>query len=435
MGIQCGENVRLANASNVRRPLRVPCCTAFAFGGLALARHRGHYPIPVTFPMSDPSRERFLEKVRASLREGTLVKLTLSEPDVAAGDLRNVYGRLVEIKNVPTLSLVFHYVRRDVTTNFEFEAGIARLGELLSAKFGRAYLFTTSGDWQWRPGTLRASRPRFNVAPPPEHDRRKTASLSDDAPFLRALGVTNAGGEPRPGMADKLRQIQRFTELLGHLLQDSPLRDRRELRVLDMGAGKGYLTFATYEFFRSRGVAAEVTGVEVREDLVALTEGLARKLGCDGLHFSRGAIGEFQAPADVLIALHACDTATDEALFQGVVSGAALLLAAPCCHQEIRGQLQPPAVLREVLRHGILAEREAELLTDGIRALLLEMHGFKASVFEFISPEHTGKNLMIAAHRRVQPLATEPLRARLRELLGFYGLREQRLARLFGELP
>ncbi len=377
----------------------------------------------------------FLEKLRASLADRTFVKLTLSEPSGGEPDLHNVYGRLVEIKGAPKLSLVFHHERRDVTKNFDLEAGVARVGELLGAEFARGYLFTTSGDWQWRAGALKASRPKFIVAPSPDHDRTKATPLDGAAPFLRALGVTNAAGEPRPAMADKLRQIQRFTELLGHLLDDSPLRERRELRVLDMGAGKGYLTFATHAFLRERGIAAEVTGVEMREDLVAFTEKTARDLACDGLHFVRGAIGEFQpdGPVNVLIALHACDTATDDALFQAITAGASLIVTAPCCHQEIRAQLQPPPVLRDVLRHGILAEREAELLTDGLRALLLEIRGYKASVFEFISPEHTSKNLMLAAHRRKQPVDGEPLRTRFRELCEFYGIREQRLTKLLGE--
>jgi SAM-dependent methyltransferase len=224
--------------------------------------------------------------------------------------------------------------------------------------------------------------------------------------------------------------------LLGHLLDDSPLlRERRDLRVVDMGSGKGYLTFAAHAFLRSRGIAADVTGVEVREDLALFTERTARELGCEGLRFVCDSIGEFQPPEslDILIALHACDTATDDALHQGLQAGAALLVAAPCCHKEIRAQLQSPPVLRDVLRHGILAEREAEIVTDGIRALLLEIHSFKASVFEFVSPEHTSKNLMLAAHRRAQPLDAAPLRERCRALLDFYGIREQRLARLLGE--
>jgi hypothetical protein len=150
------------------------------------------------------------------------------------------------------------------------------------------------------------------------------------------------------------------------------------------------------------------------------------------LRFEQGTIGDWQpsAPPDVLIALHACDTATDDTLAQAVRAGASLILAAPCCHKEVRAQLDPPAVLRSVLRHGILAEREAEIVTDGLRALVLEIHGYAAKVFEFISPEETSKNLMLAAHRRPTSQAVEPLRAELRELMSFYGIRKQRLASL-----
>ena len=389
-------------------------------------------------------RTRFLAKLDASLRAGAFVKLTLSEYRGAEAGLRNLYGRPVELRDGPHVSLVWRYATRDVTKNVPVGEVAAALGKLLGAEFGRAHLFTTTGDWQLQcdaagEGKLKASRPVFAVAPAPEHDQKKRPALAvEHAPFLRALGVTSATGEARPGMADKLRQIQRFVEILGHLTDDSPLAGRRELRVLDMGAGKGYLTFATAAFFRDRGVDADITGVEARAELVELTNRVARETGFARLHFERGAIGDFagkNGAADLLIALHACDTATDDALHHGIRAGASLILAAPCCHQEIRAQLTPPPVLREVLRHGILAEREAEIVTDGIRALLLEIHGCKASVFEFIAPEHTGKNLMIAAHRRAQPLPAEPLRERLRELLAFYGIREQRLAKLLGELP
>ena len=387
-------------------------------------------------------RTRFLAKLDASLRAGAFVKLTLSEYRGAEAGLRNLYGRPVELRDGPHVSLVWRYATRDVTKNVPVGEVAAALGKLLGAEFGRAHLFTTTGDWQLQcdaagEGKLKASRPVFAVAPAPEHDQKKRPALAmEHAPFLRALGVTSATGEARPGMADKLRQIQRFVEILGHLTDDSPLAGRRELRVLDMGAGKGYLTFATAAFFRDRGVDADITGVEARAELVELTHRVARETGFARLHFERGAIGDFagkNGAADLLIALHACDTATDDALHHGIRAGASLILAAPCCHQEIRAQLTPPPVLREVLRHGILAEREAEIMTDGIRALVLEIHGYKAGVFEFISSEHTGKNLMIAAHKRAQPHDPAPLRERLHALLAFYGIREQRLARLLGE--
>ena len=270
--------------------------------------------------------------------------------------------------------------------------------------------------------------------PAAEHDREKQTAIEvEKSAWLTSLGVTNAKGEVRAGMAPKLRQIQRFAELLGHLLDESPLlRDRRELCVADMGAGKGYLTFAAAELFRTRGVTAEVIGVEVRPDLVDLTNRVAREHGFEGLRFERGAIGEFTPSKnpDVLIALHACDTATDDALALAVRAETSLILAAPCCHKEVRAQLTPPAILRDVLRHGILAEREAEIVTDGLRALVLEIHGYAAKIFEFISPEETSKNLMLSAHRRARSEDPEPLREKLRELMIFYGIRRQRLCAL-----
>ena len=176
---------------------------------------------------------------------------------------------------------------------------------------------------------------------------------------------------------------------------------------------------------------------QLRPDLVALTNQAARELQFERLEFVPGTIGNFAAPPgiDVLIALHACDTATDDAIHQGIRAGAALIVTAPCCHKEVRRQLQSPAVLQDVFKHGILSERQAESITDAIRALVLEIHGYQASVFEFISNEHTGKNLMIAASKRSQPLPPEPLRKRLAELLSFFSIADQRLARLLGELP
>jgi SAM-dependent methyltransferase len=401
--------------------------------------------------MTDDVRTRFLQKLEAAWRARTLVKLTLSQPCGAEESARNVYGRLVDLREGPRLSLVWRHATRDVTKNLPLDEALALLGTILGAEWERAHLFTTTGDWQLRSepggnGTLKASRPAFAVAPPPEHDREKVTSIdAAKSGWLRALGVTNAAGEARPGMAPKLRQIQRFVELLGHLVDDSPLgvegdggapaAPGKPLRVLDMGAGKGYLTFATAEFFRARGVAAEITGVEARPDLVELTNRVAREHGFSGLNFIGGTIGEFTPPhpPDILIALHACDTATDDALAQGIRAGATLILAAPCCHKEVRAQMRPPPVLREVLRHGILAAREAEIVTDGLRALLLEMHGYRAKVFEFISPEDTSKNLMLAAERRAPPVDAAPLRAQFRGLMDFYGLQEQRLATLLGE--
>jgi hypothetical protein len=385
--------------------------------------------------------EQFMGKLRASLDATTFIKLTLSQPRNADNGVRNVFARVIELRRGRKLSLLFRHATHDVTKNFDMVAGADQVATMLGSQFAGAHLFTTVRDWELRydaagDGALRPCRPTFTAASTQTHDRRKTRLIPEDAPFFRGLEVTNAAGKPRPGMADKLRQIQRFVEILGHLVDTSPVRDARNVRVSDLGAGKGYLTFAAHEFFRRRGVIAEVTGLEMRKELVRASEELARKLDCEGLHFVCGTIGKSSGSSDidVLIALHACDTATDDALHFGIRSGAMLMLVSPCCHKELRGQLASPPVLQDVLKHGILMEHQAEMLTDAVRALLLEIHGYDTRVFEFISTEHTAKNLMISAVKRRAPPDSAALRLRLRELLGFFEIREQRLARLLGEI-
>jgi hypothetical protein len=384
------------------------------------------------------ARLQFIEKLRTALDDGAFVKLTLSEPGGPDETLHNVYGRLVDLRGGPHLQLVYRHARKDVTKNIPISEAADSVADLLKESFQRAYLFTTAGDWQWHgpgEGSIKAKRATFTTAPASTHDRPKHKAVTN-APWLTALGVTAPDGSARPGMADKLRQIERYVEILGHLVAGGQLREMKTVDVADLGAGKGYLTFAAYDHFRSRGVDVRMTGIESRLELVDTTNRVARECACDGLNFIHGDIAAFQPSGslDVLIALHACDTATDDALALGVRSGARLIVAAPCCHREIRPQITPPDVLSPVLRHGILLEREAEVITDAVRALLLEMHGYSARVFEFISHEHTGKNLMIVAEKLPSPRDPAPLRARLRELFAFYGIRTQRLAHLLGEL-
>ena len=378
---------------------------------------------------------RFLDKLRDSLVQQTFVKITLSRGRGGSG-LRNVYGRLVELKSGTAVSFTLRYATRDVTRNETPADAPGAIEKWLGVDFEEAHLFTTTGDWKLRAEhggewTMKAARPVFSAAVATSHDRPKVRAIAN-AQFLVKLGVTAPDGTARAGMADKLRQVERFVEILGHLVDGSSLREAKRVRVCDMGAGKGYLTFATHEFFRIRGVKVEVIGGEQRADLVEQTNRVAADLKLEGLRFEQGAIGAFVLPEnlDVLIALHACDTATDDALAAGVRAGAKLIVAAPCCQKEVRREFAPPPVLAGVLRHGILAERQAELLTDGLRALALEAAGYSASVFEFISNEHTGKNVMIAATKRDIPGDGSAAREELRALMDFFGLRSQRLVGL-----
>jgi len=199
-----------------------------------------------------------------------------------------------------------------------------------------------------------------------------------------------------------------------------------------MGSGKGYLTFATYDYFKNtRGIDVKVIGVDTKEQLVGLGNDIAKASEFNNLQFVHGSIGDYDLQdVDILIALHACNTATDDAIFQGIKVSAALIVAAPCCHQEIRPQIKSPEMFRGILRHGVMLEREAETLTDGIRALLLEKSGYSTKLFEFVSTEHTPKNNMIVGTRHEKAVDTENLNKQIQSIKDFYGIKEQRLENL-----
>jgi SAM-dependent methyltransferase len=266
------------------------------------------------------------------------------------------------------------------------------------------------------------------------HDRQKRRRLDPGRPFLQALGITDARRAVLPSMSHKWKQINRFLEVFDHVFKGSALEGRRGIHVVDFGAGKGYLTFAIHDYLRNtRGMEARVTGVELRPGLVEFCNEVAGRLTCEGLTFRQGSLADAEAmEMDVMIALHACDTATDLALHRGIRAGASILLCAPCCHKQIRPQMTAPAVLQPVLRHGVHLGQEAEMVTDSLRALLLESVGYQVGVFEFISLEHTDKNKMISAVKRGGAVDRGKALAQVEALKAFYGIREQELERLMG---
>jgi hypothetical protein len=229
------------------------------------------------------------------------------------------------------------------------------------------------------------------------HNREKQRLLDPAAPWLHALGITNAHGAVLPTAQDKWRQINKFLEIIGNLLKAHPLPSNA--RIADMGSGKGYLTFALYDYLTNTlQLTPSVTGIELRPGLVDFCNQTARQSGLGGLDFVATDIRDYASDGlDMLIALHACDTATDLALAQGIRTGAQILVVAPCCHKQIRKEFETRNELAPLLRFGILEERQAEIVTDGIRALLLEANGYKTNVFEFVSTDHTAKNVMITA--------------------------------------
>jgi SAM-dependent methyltransferase len=400
-------------------------------------------------PAAAPARDRFAALLRAAVQDGTLTKLTLGKPHAADPTLRNLFVRPVALKSGPHYAFVWRHATRDVTKNHPPAETLARLEPLIGRDFLDAHLFTSTQHAQFeaKPGgadrlkvsTIAAPAPCAAPAAPPAHDRTKSHLIPARAPWLHTLGVTNDAGQPREGMASKFRQIQKFAELLTDLVAEAfpdfaaTTGAAPPLRILDAGSGKGYLTFALAQVL---GPRAHILGIERRPDLVAFCQRTAETHGlAPGLQFAAGEIGTHPpvaaAPPDVLIALHACDTATDDALAVGLAAGARLLVVAPCCQKELRPQLTAPPVLAAALRHGIFQERQAEFVTDAMRALLLEWAGYRTKVFEFVSTEHTAKNLMIAAHKTHAP-GDAGRAAHLREFAAFYGIRSQALARHLG---
>jgi SAM-dependent methyltransferase len=384
--------------------------------------------------MKPSGRDEFLGLLGDAVNGGTLVKLTLGKPSGSDPSLVNLFVRPVTLKAGPRLAFVWHHATRDVTKNHDAGDALRLLGPMIGSDFLDAHLFTTTGGAQLETGS---GAPRLRVttvvrakAAKVGNDRTKRRPIPASAPWLHALGVTDANGRPSAAMADKFRQIEKFAEILGKLIAEAPLPADRSLSLFDMGCGKGYLTFAASEMLGDR---AQVRGVEVRADLVEFCSRTAAEMGyAPRLSFRQGSIEDTDVGAvDILVALHACDTATDDALAKGISAGASLLVVAPCCQKEIRPQLVAPPVLSDALRHGIFAERQAEFATDALRAQLLEWAGYRTRVFEFISTEHTAKNIMISAVKGRQR-GDDSVAAGIRSFAAFYGIRRHALAAHLG---
>lgn len=412
-------------------------------------------------------RARFMEALAAALADGRFRKLVLAKPR-GAGDLLRVSVRRLDLRGAAHLQFLHQHRTRELTRNLPLSDGLREVESLLGDPFQHAHLLGTDEELQLlisrrgrvalrrsrvaapgaRDGTDDPDHPAAPAAavgaaavPAQGHARSKRRLLSLDAPFLRALGVVDGGGALVPAMARKWKQINKFVEVLDHALdqaalaQGAPGTAAAPLQVVDFGAGKGYLTFATHHHLaHGRGWPVRTLGVELRPELVRLCNEAAAACGMDGLRFECGDVSRVSPPqVDVMIALHACDTATDHALHAGIRAGAAVILSSPCCHKQIRPQMSQPAVLRPLLRHGIHLGQEAEMVTDSLRALLLEANGYDAQVFEFVSLEHTSKNKMILAVRRRQPLPAarrQALRQQVEQIKDFYGIREHALQTL-----
>ena len=372
----------------------------------------------------------------------------------ATPNWRRAELRPVELRMGRRLQVVTYDERQAHTRNLAYDDALAaELASLVGEPFGSWHLETTTETVQLRVTKKgEAQVHRTAVARPQgdqldatgsrrdevSHDRVKARLLDPADPLFDVLG----------GGADKRRQVEAFLRALDPLVDDAVRggkgRTPGPVRVVDLGCGNAYLTFATYRFLTvARGLDVRVVGVDVRPQARARNTDLALRLGwAEHVSFREGAIASAPvgdgtgAGADIVLALHACDTATDEALARAVRWRAPLVLAAPCCHHDVQRQLRaagPPAAYGLITRHGILRERLGDVLTDALRAALLRVLGYRVDVVEFVGSEHTARNLLLRAVR-TDARPTPALVAEYHELTSAWGIRPHLAGLLRDEL-
>ncbi len=381
----------------------------------------------------------FFDKLKQVIQDKTLIKMVLSNQRNHSSDLKSIIISIVEIKTGERINFVFRHKTNDITKNYGVEEAVLLIRKALEDDFLNADLF--SGDENFRllitehgKVKIRSNQSLLKPASGFTHDHRKERIVAtQNNVYLRELGVLNDRFEVRHNMNDKYLQINNYIELLEPFIRELDLPDG--FHVADMGSGKGYLTFALYDYLTNvLGKAAVMTGVESRAELVKLSNEIASKAAFTNLKFICGTIQEVTLEkTDLLIALHACDTATDDAIYRGITSGASLIVCAPCCHKQVRKDFHATNELKSITRHGILEERQAEIITDAIRALIMEAHGYKTKIFEFISTEHTPKNLMIVGRKLSKPPARQGKQLeQIRAIKELFGVKRHYLEELFG---
>jgi hypothetical protein len=351
---------------------------------------------------------------KLTLHEETFIRLTLKAP-IKGRDTtwRRIVVRPVLVKGERHLQFSYFDERKDITKNYRGAEAESRLDEALAMPFSLIQVEATGENLQVQitkdgKAIFHRSKPSGEKRQPDlSHDRAKDLPLPTGKPdaFLQTLGIMNTHGQIRPGMHDKFAQINEFLKLLEHT---GELRSfgKTPINVLDCGSGSSYLSFAVYHYLNNvLGIPMNLVGIDTNENLVDKSNANVDKLGFTQVCFRKSAIIDYvpEVPPDIVLALHACNTATDEALAQGIRWDSRLILSVPCCHHDLNEHLGTTPPFKPVFQHGILKERMADILTDTFRAQLLRIMGYKTDVVEFVSSEHTNRNLMIRAVKRGEP--------------------------------
>lgn len=354
--------------------------------------------------------KEFVEKVKSLDIAVDSLKLIMSKRIVKSSDLKSITARKVKIKGKALVMVVYCHNTKDVTKNYTHKDFVLLCEDWLENHFYNATL--TFGSYEYRllsnrkNATMKTTAISKDSTVSDQHDHQKMRLIAEDSPFLRSLGLSSDKGKVYKSSQRKFRQINRFVEILDDLCKGKTINT-----IADMGCGKGYLSFATYQHLRTLQDEITLVGYELRPKLVAEVNEIADNHELSGLSFQVGDISQITLPkTDMVIALHACDVATDMAIAKGIEAEAELIVVSPCCHKQVRKSMKGNININSTLSHGIMKERIAEWLTDAIRVLILESKGYKTKIMEFISSEHTSKNLLITAEKgRVRKGALEEI--------------------------
>ncbi|TKC07246.1 class I SAM-dependent methyltransferase [Pedobacter frigoris] len=391
--------------------------------------------------------QQFKDQLTASISSNVFVKISLGNYQGNEKELKQIHIRRVKIKRTDMLSFTYRYKTRDIIKNFPVSEGITLISHFISNDFKIATLFTAEKEVILEHGnkqqiSIREQTSGKAVKPDLTHNKEKKRLIQPiGKPYLVQLKLTDSEGNVFKNAQDKYKQINQYIEILNSLVKELPAGSVKQ--VVDMGSGKGYLTFLLYDYFQQvLNEKVKVTGVEYREDMVQLCNTIAKQSGFEQLDFVQGTIEDYDvAGIDLLIALHACDTATDDAIFKGIKANAKLIVVAPCCHKQIRREMEKSKVKNEIsvlTKYGIFLERQAEMVTDAIRALILEYFGYKTKVFEFISDAHTPKNVLVVGVKSAKSesynIETKKLEIlqKISETKAYFGISYHHLERLLG---
>ena len=387
--------------------------------------------------------ETFLKILQNAILKKEIVKISLSKPVKKNNELRNIYIKPVILKGKYLFSFTFHYERHDEVKNYDDQSTFDTIKSYFGTVFYNIHLNTLSVDtcaMLNKKGKCSIVNKKVSEKRDvnTNHDHIKKRLIDIQNPWWRNLGLATKDGHVVSVMQHKYKQICKYVELLDGIIKKTNL-GQETICIADMGAGKGYLTFALYEYLTYRcNYNIDLVGVERRKDLVDKLNEIVTEYNMSKIKFIKGCIEDYNPPKiDMVVALHACNTATDDAIIKGIHHRSKVILCAPCCHKQIREDMEKSKVIDSITRFGIFLERQAVLITDAIRTLILEYYGYKTQVIEFVETEHTPKNiLIIAVQSNYQP--TEEFKKsiieQIEKLKKQYGITKHYLEKVFDEV-